>query len=414
MRVRYGAIDGQVRSGINAKDEIVAIRTTLLAEYRAGPIRVGAELYDSRVYGGDVRSGLTPNDVNVLEPVQAYVAADLGAALGRGSKTSLQIGRFMLNLGSRRLVAADDYRNTTNGYTGLRADYRGADGTQAVLIYTLPQVRLPDDPQSVLDNRHKFDRESFDLQLWGGLVSRPRVIAGATMELGYFGLAERDSPTRPTRNRNLHNVSARLMREPKPGKADFEIEGIYQLGTVRSSLAANAPELDVSAWFFHADAGYSFPGPLKARLSVEYDYASGDRAGGSYGRFDTLFGMRRADLAPAGLYSAIGRTNISTPGVRLEMAPTPSIDGFITYRAMWLAERTDVFSTTAVRDARGRSGSFAGHQLDGRIRWWLMPKRLRAELNAVWLAKERFLEAAPNAPRTGNTRYISVALTTLF
>lgn len=200
----------------------------------------------------------------------------------------------------------------------------------------------------------------------------------------------------------------------KPGKTEFEVEGVYQLGRVRSSLAGPAPEFDVSAWFLHADAGYSFPGSLKARLSVEYDYVSGDRAGGSYGRFDTLFGMRRADLAPAGLYNAIGRANISTPGVWFEVAPTPRLDGFITYRAMWLAERTDAFSTTGVRDASGRSGSFAGHQLDGRIRWWLLPRRLRAEVNGVWLGKGRLLETAPNAPRTGNTRYVSIALTTVF
>lgn len=414
VRVRYEAIGGQVRPGINAEDELVSIRTAVLAEYRKGPIRIGAELYDSRAYGGDARSGIGTGEVNVLEPVQAYVAADLGSTLGRNTRTSLQAGRFILNLGSRRLVAADEYRNTTNGYTGLLADFRGADGTQAVLIYTLPQVRLPDDPQAILDNRHKFDREGFDLQLWGGLVSRPRVIAGTTAEIGYFGLAERDSPARPTRNRHLHSVSTRLIREPKPGKTDFEIEGVYQFGTIRASLAATAPELDVSAWFLHADAGYSFPGPLKARLSVEYDYASGERAGGSYGRFDTLFGMRRADLAPAGLYNAIGRANISTPGVRLEMAPTPRIDGFLTYHAMWLAERTDAFSTTGVRDASGRSGSFAGHQLDARVRWWAVPKRLRAEINGVWLAKGRFLETAPNAPQTGNTRYVSVALTIVF
>ncbi len=414
VRVRYEAIDGQVRPGINAEDELVSIRTTLLAEYRKGPIRIGAEFYDSRAYGGDAASGIGTGEVNVLEPVQAYVAADLGAALGRGSRTSLQAGRFMLNLGSRRLVAADEYRNTTNGYTGLRADFRGSDGTQAVLIYTLPQVRLPDDPASILDNRHKLDREGFDLQLWGGLVSRPRVIAGAMAELGYFGLAERDSPARATRNRHLHSVSARLLREPAAGKADFEIEGIYQLGTVRASLAPAAPELDVSAWFFHADAGYTFPGPLKARLSVEYDHASGDRAGGSYGRFDTLFGMRRADLAPAGLYNAIGRANIRSTGARLEMAPTPRLDGFLAYRAMWLAEPTDAFSTTGVRDASGRSGSVAGRQLDGRLRWWAVPKRLRAELNGIWLGKGRFLETAPNTPRTGDTRYVSVALTTVF
>ncbi|OYW84507.1 MAG: hypothetical protein B7Z20_10680 [Sphingobium sp. 32-64-5] len=359
-------------------------------------------------------SAIGTAEVNTLEPVQAYVGYEVRDPFGRGSRLALQTGRFTLNLGSRRLIAADDYRNTTNSYTGLRADIRAGDGTAATLIYTLPQVRLPDDLLSILDNKVQLDRESFDSQLWGGLVSRPRVVAGAMAEIGYFGLAERDAPGRPTRNRHLHNVSARLIRDPAPGKADFEVEGIYQFGSVRSSLAATAPQLDVSAWFVHADAGYTFQGPLKARLSVEYDYASGDGSGRSYGRFDTLFGMRRADLAPAGIYAQIGRANISTPGIRLEMAPTSRLDGFVVYRAMWLAERTDAFSTTGVRDPSGRSGSFAGHQIEGRVRWWAIPNRLRAEINGAWIGKRRFLEAAPNAQRPGNTRYISIAMSASF
>ncbi|MFD2430018.1 alginate export family protein [Sphingobium scionense] len=102
----------------------------------------------------------------------------------------------------------------------------------------------------------------------------------------------------PTRNRDLHNVSLRLMRAPASARLDYEVEGIWQMGTIRSSTAVAAPEQDVAAWFVHADVGYSWPGPLKPRLSVEFDYASGDRRGGSYGRFDTLFGMRRADFVP--------------------------------------------------------------------------------------------------------------------
>jgi hypothetical protein len=414
VRVRYETLDGQARAGFGAEDELFSIRTTILAEYREDGFRVGVELYDSRAYGSEPGSAIGTAEVNTLEPVQAYVGYEVREPFGRGTALAVQAGRFTLNLGSRRLVAADDYRNTTNGYTGLRADIHAGDGTAATLIYTLPQVRLPDDLPAILDNKVRLDRESFDLQLWGGLVSRPRVIAGALAEIGYFGLAERDAPGRPTRNRHLHNISARLIRDPAPGKADFEVEGIYQLGSARSSLAATAPELDVSAWFLHADAGYTFHGPLKARLSVEYDHASGDGSGRSFGRFDTLFGMRRADLAPAGIYAQIGRANISTPGVRLEMAPTSRLDGFVAYRAMWLAERTDAFSTTSVRDPSGRSGSFAGHQIEGRVRWWLVPKRFRAEINGAWIGKGRFLEAAPNAPQTGNTHYISIAVTAAF
>ena len=408
LRVRYEALDGQSRAGFGAKDDLVSIRTTLLGEYRSDGFRIGAEIYDSRSYDSDRGSAIGTAEVNTLEPVQVYLGYEWRTPFGPKSSLGVQLGRFMLNLGSRRLVAADDYRNTTNGYTGLRVDARMADGTAATLIYTLPQMRRPDDLGSILDNGRALDRESGDLRLWGGLVSKPKLPGGFMAELGYFGLAEHDAPRRPTRNRHLHSVSARIIREPAVGQADVEVEGIYQFGRTRSGLAAAAPRLAVSAWFIHADAGYSFPGSLKARLSIEYDRASGDGPGGSFGRFDTLFGMRRADLAPAGIYAQIGRANISTPAVRLEVAPTRRLDAFVAYRGMWLANRRDAFSTTGVRDPAGRSGSFAGRQLEGRVRWWMIPKRLRIEANAAWIDKGRFLRNAPNAPRTGDTHYVSI------
>lgn len=119
-------------------------------------------------------------------------------------------------------------------------------------------------------------------------------------------------------------------------------------------------------------------------------------------------------LAPAGIYNAIGRANISTPAIRAEIAPNPRWDAFTAYRAMWLASRTDSFSTTGVRDPGGASGSFAGHQVEARFRYWLIPRFLRAELNAVALLKGRFLEDAPNAPDTGDTHYVATALTATF
>ncbi|WP_372859723.1 alginate export family protein [Sphingobium lactosutens] len=413
VRIRYEALDGQARAGLDDRIDLTSLRTILAADYRAGPIHLGAELWDSRAWGGHPGEGIGTGEVNTLEPVQAYVAADLGPLLGRGSKTSVQIGRFLLNLGSRRLVAADDYRNTTNGYSGARIDIATARGGSASLIYVLPQMRRPDDEVSVLDNDGGFDRESFDLRLWGGYAAQ-KLSRRTMIELGYFGLAERDAPGRPTRNRHLHSMSLRLIRDPAPARLDYEVEGIWQMGRVRTDTAPAAASLDVAAWFFHADAGYSFPGAWKVRLSAEVDYASGDRRGGSYGRFDTLFGMRRADFVPAGIFAQTGRANILTPGLRIEMAPGKRIDLFANWHSMWLASRTDAFSTTGVRDPSGRSGRFAGHMVDSRLRWWAVPKKLRAELNASWLGKGRFLHYAPNAPRSGDARYISLALTASF
>ena len=411
-RLRYEALEGQPRAGLNATDEQLAQRTIITAQVDLQAIKVNAELHDSRAWLTKTGGAVSANEVNTFELVQANIAGDV--SLGSGAKLSLQLGRMTLGLGSRRLVAADDYRNATNGYTGLRADLRTKGGLAATAIYVLPHIRLPDDLPSIKAQQPKWDRESFDLQLWGGLVSHSGLVRHLMLEAGYFGLLERDWPGRVTRQRDLDNFSARLIRDPRPGKVDFELEGIYQSGTVRASASTSAAILPVSAWFMHADAGYSFPGAAKVRLSLEYDRASGDEPGGEFGRFDTLFGMRGADLAQSGIYNAIGRANISAGGVRLEKGLANRWEGYLTYKQMWLASRTDSFSTTGVRDFTGTAGNFAGHQVEAQLRYWLVPKFLRGQLSIVNLSKGRFLRTAPNAVTKADTQYVATTISMHF
>ncbi len=413
IRARYETIDGQARAGLPSSEALLNLRTNLLAEYASGPVRLGAELWDSRVYGGKRGGAVSTGEVNALEFVQAYVVAELTAPLGPGTKGAVQAGRFVMNLGSRRLVAADDYRNTTNGYTGVKLDLAARGGTTATLFYTLPQVRLPDGQLNLLDNRVRFDRESGGLRLWGAIAATP--VAGLGLaEASVVGLQERDSPGHPTRNRDLRTLDARLIRNPAPHRFDYEAEAAYQFGNIRAGTAVNAAPLDVSAYFLHLDAGYQFTGRWKPHLSVEYDLASGDRGAGRYNHFDTLFGMRRADFSPSGLFNTVARTNLSTPGLRLEATPNARLDGFVTARALWLDSATDAFSASNVRDGRGRSGRFAGEQFEGRVRYWLLPDQLRFEADAVWLHKGRFLETAPNTPTPKDTAYLSLNLTANF
>lgn len=413
-RLRNELIEGQARSGYNQNDQLINLRTNILAEYRASRARFGVELYDSRVWGDDSSTPVTSNEVNALEPVQAYVAVDLADVFGRGSKLSLSAGRMTLNLGSRRLVAADDYRNTTNGYTGLRADIALSNGWKSSLIYTLPQLRLPDDLQGLRSAEVQLDKESPDLVLFGGQVSRAGTLGDATAELTYFRLNEDDAAGRPTRDRRLDTYGARLFVEPKPSRIDYEVEALLQSGHVSASLSPAAATQAVRASFLHADVGYTFAHAWQPRLSVELDRASGDKPGGKNSRFDTLFGMRRAELAPSGLFNAVGRANILTPGLRFEATPGKRTDWFAVYRAMWLAEDEDSFSTTGVRDASGLAGDFAGHLIEGRVRHWVVPARLRFELDALLMSKGRFQREAPNATPARWTAYGSLNLTASF
>jgi hypothetical protein len=237
---------------------------------------------------------------------------------------------------------------------------------------------------------------------------------GALGEFSYIGYSERDNGARPTRDRKLASYSARAIRDPAAGKWDYEIEGIYQAGHVSASTAAGAPKLDVEACFVHADAGYTFTGAAKLRLSAELDYASGDGPGAKYQRFDTVFGMRRADLGPSSIYSLLARTNLQGLGIRLEATPGARLEVMGTYRAVWAADRTDSFSGSGIRDASGNSGRYAGLQLEGRVRYWIVPQHWRAELNAAWFDRAGLMRDAPNASPHGDTTYGSAALSYSF
>lgn len=313
MRLRYETVDGQVRPGFNSSDDLVDLRTIVTATYTAGPFRIGGEVYDSRACLANTRTPISTNEVNALELVQAWVGADIDQPFGPGTSLNLRAGRMQIDLGSRRLVAADDYRNTTNGFTGLRADL-GLKTLKATVIYVLPQQRRPDDLTAILATKIRFDHEGFDQVLWGGVISRPKTLGAAGVELGVFHFGEHDTAGRPTRDRSLNTFDARVIRDPKAGSIDYEIEGIYQSGRISTTVAAGAPHVPVSAWFVHADFGDTLAGAWTPHISAEFDYASGDRAGGTYTRFDSLFGMRRADLGPVGLYNVVARTNVLTRG----------------------------------------------------------------------------------------------------
>lgn len=414
VRLRIDAIDGQARAGANRSDVLFESRTQIRATWQRDWLHLVGELHDSRVWGANPGTPLGTGEVNAIEPVIGYVQADLGPLFGPGSSASVQVGRLGLSLGSRRLVAIDDYRNTITAFTGLRGDLATRAGIRATAFYALPLLRLPDDGPGLRANRSALDQESFDTVLWGGFLARQRKGSPWLAEIAFLHLGERDAPGRPGRDRSLHTLSLRWQRDPHAGTFDWGLEGIYQWGGISASLAPDAARQQVRAGFWRVQAGYSFPGPWQPRLLFEFDRASGDGPGAAYGRFDTLYGMRRADLAPAGLYNAIARSNVVSPGLRVEVMPSRRLDGFLGYRALWLADRHDAFSSTGVRDAAGRSGTWAGHQLDARLRWWLVPQRWRFEITTVVLAKGRFLRTAPNAPAGATTRYGSLNLSASF
>ncbi len=415
FRARYESLDGQFRPNRGNHDQAWSLRSTLLAEYRAPWFRLSAEANDSRVYGDDADSTVSTNEVNALELVQAHIGSTLGALPLVDGSLAVKAGRWTLDLGSRRLVARNDFRNTTNAFTGLHLDWKDAGQRRVQLFWSLPIRRLPDGSGALRDNDLQTDEEDLNLVFWGGQIESPVPVLAAQLSVYGLVLDEDDAAGRTSRNRSLTTTGGRLFRAPTRGHWDYEVEGAYQFGTAANTAAATSPVVDVSAFFAHALAGYTFAQAWQPRLGIAYDHASGDDpASGSNNRFDTLFGARRWEYGPTGIYGPIGRSNLSSVDTRIEVRPTARWEALLGYRANWLDAATDSFSSTGVRDATGASGSFAGHQIESRLRYWLVPARVRLEAGGALFINGRFLDDAPNASGHGNPLYGYTLINTTF
>jgi len=406
-RLRLESIDNQFRpSPAPDNDTMASLRTEIVARYDAGPVRFTAEVWDARAWGQDSRSTANTSEVNALELVQANVQVPLAG------KSVLTLGRYTLDLGNRRMVARQRFRNTTNAFTGAYLALDGGAGRKLDLMFALPHQRLPDDVDGIRSDRVKWDRENFDVMFFGAHGTLPDV-GGGTLQPYAFGLIERDGERLATANRRIATVGARHFLKAKPGQWDQEVEGAVQFGKARrSSSAADRTDLDVFAWFVHAELGHTLSGGWTPRIAVLFDAASGDGGkAGKFTRFDTLYSARRFEFGPNGLYGPFRRSNIVSPSLRLEVAPSKRTDAFVAWRSAWAEDRRDQFAATGVRDASGASGSLGGHQIESRVRHWIVPGLLQIDAGAALLIKRGLLRDAPNAPDSANTRYGYVDLT---
>lgn len=408
IRTRYETQDEQFRAGREGSDQVLAIRSSLLMEADLAPAQITAEILDARQFLADSGSALDTTTVNTLELLQAHLEWDLGA-LARG-RQHLRLGRETVNLGNRRLMARNAFRNTINAFTGADWRWETKDGLSMRAMWLLPNQRQPDDLTSLQDNDSAFDDQDFDLQFWALYATLPLPPVRAELELYTFGLHESGSGTR---HRQLYTPGFRLVRKPVKGQVDFEAESALQLGT--SSSAANGPALNHQAFFLHLSLGYTSALPWQPRLGLAYDYASGDQnpEDGENNRFDTLYGARRFEYGPTGSYGAIARSNLSSPEIRLDCKPATNTEFMIAHRGIWLDSEKDAWTAAGVRDASGRSGSFVGQQLEARLRWDAIPGNLRLETGIAQLFPGSFQESAPNG-NPADTTYAYFEMTWWF
>ena len=409
-RTRYEYLDEQFRLNRGGKDEWVVFRTRVRARLSLQDwLVLGAELQDSRITADTQRAPVGTGAVNPVELLRAYVEVSGGTPFG--GRQVAQLGRITMDVGSRRLVARNRMRNTANAFTGLDWRWMMEGGGELRAFYTLPVVREPRDIDDRRDNKIEFDEESFDRQFWG-LFYTDRV-PGLTahdvhFEVYWFGLHVDDR--NPDLDIDIHTPGFRLYRKKQVGRADFQLENVIQFGESETLSLGGADHL---AHIQHAQLGYTFDVPWSPRLAVLYDYASGNDSPTSNdtNRFNTLFGARRFENGPTSLFGPFARTNINSPGVRVEVTPLKGLTSFVAVRPYWLAEARGAWVPAAIVAPIGAPtpDRYVGTQAEVRVRWDIFPKNLRLEVGYAHLFSGDFVrDATGSALEDANFVYPAV------
>jgi len=417
-RARYETLNSQFRSGTTGSDQALSLRTLAQATLRLHPnFKIQLELQDSRAELADSGTAISPGIVNAAELLEANLQWLAKGLFQENSRSLLRGGRLTMDIGHRRLVSRNRFRNVLNAFTGIDWIWESKESDTVRTFFTLPVNRLPSTQTELLDNGVSFDEETVDRLFWGVFFASPNLLGGDQAEFYLFGLHENDGPDFLTRNRQLYTPGFRLYRPPQRSHIDFEWESIFQFGTSRASIATtDTRNLDHFAHFHHVEVGYSFSAPWSPRLILAYDYASGDNDpnDGQQGRFDPLFGATVFDFSQTGIHRPFIRSNITGPGVIFSIHPHKQVSTYLHYRAFWLASDTDVWAgNSGLRDPTGNSGSFLGQQWFVRAVWQALPN-VQLEGGVAYRIDGNFQDTAPNSPREGNTVHSYIQTTLSF
>ena len=332
-------------------DPQIQQRSRLRVGVNAGSLRVLFEGQDSRVYltePGDFVNASSKNEFDILQAFASLTANDF---LGTGLRTDLHVGRFTMDMGSRRLIARNAFRNTTNAFDGFHWQLADKDDWRFRAFLVEP----------VIINPTQLDEQSARNVFWGTFFESQQV-PWLRLNLYYFGLNDQRGSI-VSFQRTSSTFGLRLYEPPRRGWLDYELENVLQTGH-----SGNTNRL---AHFHHVDVGYTFDLPWAPRFLMFYDYASGDRnsSDSQDSAFDPLFGARRFEYMPTGNFGPFFRTNISSPGWRLILSPATGWKFQLKHRIWYLATARGTFGVSTIRDQTGNSGNFIGQDVEVRLQW---------------------------------------------
>lgn len=381
-RIRYETLDGRWRKGEVGSDQQIAQRTRLYFGIKDvfDPVRAVLELQDSRAFLTDQGSFVNNTHVNETDIQQLHLDLVSSNFLGSGLYTELSVGRLNMDLGRRRWVARNSFRNATNAFDGVSWLLGEKDVWNAQAFAVAPVRRF----------LRSLDEPDTERRLWG-LYYESHHAAWMRTDLYYLGHRDRGP------YRDFDMLGARIRKRPAGGEFQYEVESAYQFGKVS--------EQGRFQHFQHVEGGLTFNEPWTPQVVLQFDYASRG--------FDPLYGARVFEFAPTGIFGPVFRSNLLSPGARLVGNPTDKLSLYFQQRALWLADGRGPWVGSDRRDPAGTAGTFLGHTSDFRASYTIA-ENLFLQLGFVHFKFGGVPRRSPDATGDNRANYAYTSLDFLF
>jgi hypothetical protein len=356
IRTRYEYLDNFsiLEYGTGADDDVLLLRTRLIADYRlTEQAHTLVEFQDARYWLNRLELsdfGQSSSYFDEFDLRQAYLEWE---HIGR-SPFGLKVGRQIMLYGDRRVFAPAEWGNVGNYWWDAAKLYYDTDALEVDTFYA---QRVLSEPKG-----WNFDHWPYHV---GAVYARMKQLP-VTLDAFYvvkhdwsgnsFGESGTGDETRHTFG---------LFSERPAGKEwDYGLFAAGQLGEYGGD--------DIRAFGVIARGGYTFQAAWRPRLGMEFNYASGDHdpADGVAGTFDGVFGAM--DI-PYGWMNVVSWKNLEDYVLNVSVHPTKSLKLGVDYHYFRLSQSRDAWywvnGKPERRDPSGGAGQELGHEVDVIIRW---------------------------------------------
>lgn len=347
LRVR-GEVWDNFAFGPDNDDEFWLSRLRLHTDLRLCPgFRAYVEGIAALAHGRDLppAGGKRPVDEDKLDLLNAFgeFSFDL-----QGAQHAARLGRQELQFGRQRLVSPLDWVNTRRTFEGARLISRAGDWRVDTFATRLV----------------KHDRSGFNDgdsgQDFYGVYANTKCERGG-LDLYGLGLqkeAARFASSSNSLEEDRFTVGARLYGACPQKIVDYDIEAAYQFGDFGDG--------DVAAFMVAAEVGYKVPDcPVKSRLFVGADYASGDDdpADGDLDTFNQLYPLGHAYF---GGIDIVGRQNIVDFTAGISATPLAKLTSKLELHHFMKAQKQDALYDAAgnIVAAGGERDADVGQEVD--------------------------------------------------